>query len=82
MKWPKQEMKMPALSPAERRKLTRENCRILRPYILWRRRKDNALETALLLQIKEEEERNKREAEERKLKEEERRRDKLTVNFL
>eukprot|EP00794_Sanderia_malayensis_P004925 gene4925-5572_t len=58
--------RMGVLTVAEKRKATRENCRLLRPYILWRRRKENAVETGLLFQIKEEEEKKKRDQDEKK----------------
>jgi len=64
---------MPGLSVGEGRRSARDNCRILRPYILWRRRKEQDTETFLLIKIKREEEQRRKEDEDRRCKEREKR---------
>ena len=71
---------MPVLS--ERRKLTKENLLILRPYILWKRRKEHLLEARLIAEIKQEEEKRVRDEEEKKRQAEERRKEKEKVDMI
>ena len=58
----------------------RENCKILRPYILWRRKKDQLVEAAYILKLKREIERKKKEAEEKKALERERKMTRIEVS--
>lgn len=70
---------MPGLVVGEGRRPTRDNCRILRPYILWKRRKEQLAERALFMKVKHEEEQRKREEEERKCAEREKKLSRIEV---
>ena len=72
---------MPGLSVGEGRRSARDNCRILRPYILWRRRKEQDTETLLLIKIKREEEQRRKEDEDRRCKEREKRLSRIKVEY-
>ena len=60
---------MPGLIVGEGRRRARDNCRILRPYILWKRRKEQLAEGALLSKLKREEEQRRIEEEDKRCKE-------------
>ena len=70
---------MPGLIAGEGRKDVRENCRILRPYIIWKRRKEQLIEKTLICMIKQEEEKKKKEEEDKKRLEKEQRISRIQV---
>ena len=70
---------MPGLIVGEGRRHARDNCRILRPYILWKRGKEQQTERALLIKIKRDEEQRKIEEEEKRCAEREKRISRIEV---